>query len=42
MRAVAHVDLGLVVQHQFVALDGLVQRGLEFELLAPRPASCGL
>ena len=30
----AHVDLGLVVQHQFVALDGLVQRGLELELLA--------
>jgi hypothetical protein len=33
----AHVDLGLVVQHQFVALDGLVQRGLELELVAPAP-----
>jgi hypothetical protein len=30
----AHVDLGLVVQHQFVAFDRLVQRAFEFELLA--------
>ena len=31
----AHIDLGLVMQHQFVALDGLVQGAFEFELFAP-------
>ena len=31
----AHVDHRLVVQHQLVALDGLVQRAFQLELLAP-------
>ncbi len=33
----AHVHLGLVVQHQFVAFDRFVQRAFQLELLATLP-----
>ena len=37
----AHVDLGLIVKHQLVALDRLVQRALELELLAALAGEVG-